>query len=283
MAFPQTRHSLIRRINDTASEQDWRQFLADYWEPVCSFAAKRGATSWHDAEDVASQTFEALLSNDLLRRWMDQPTAKLRTLLCRVTINVLSNRARVTRGRQRLLKELAQAGSSAGVINIGPAHEVSTEDADVFYGAWVTQVVQRTVDNLMLELHRQGKGDYFRVLYSRVCEAMTARQVGESLGLKLTSVENYFKAAKKRLSTELETSVRDHVDRYSDEADSEEEFRLEWSRLSEHLSRIGGLELAVKRAHEEGKLYNNSNRRSDAFLTTTKRLETRSETSPMEE
>ena len=52
MAFPETRQTLIQRLATTSSQDDWRQFLNDYWGPVCRFAALRASLSPADAEDV---------------------------------------------------------------------------------------------------------------------------------------------------------------------------------------------------------------------------------------
>src|SRR5262245_3212426 len=98
MSFPQTRHTLIQRIVTRGDDQDWQAFLADYWGPVCRFAMRRGGLALADAEDVAAATFEALVANRLLARWVSDRAAKLRTLLCAVVRNVLSNRARVQAG-----------------------------------------------------------------------------------------------------------------------------------------------------------------------------------------
>jgi hypothetical protein len=54
--------------------------------------ARWGRLQWDDAEDVSSATFQVILSVWLLERWLKQPTARLRTLLCSVVRNVLSNR-----------------------------------------------------------------------------------------------------------------------------------------------------------------------------------------------
>ena len=105
MSFPATRHSLIQRLAVAGADEDWRQFLEDYWPPVCRFAARWGRLRFEDAEDVSSATFQVVIAGQLLQRWLQQPTAKLRTLLCSVVRNVLSNRARIDLGRQRLLRE----------------------------------------------------------------------------------------------------------------------------------------------------------------------------------
>src|SRR5579862_775528 len=105
MSFPQTQLTLIQRLAKGASQADWREFLDDYWEPVCRFSRGRSGLSREDSEDVATEVFEALYKNRLLERWSQMRSAKLRTLICSVIRNVLSNRLRVEAGRARLVRE----------------------------------------------------------------------------------------------------------------------------------------------------------------------------------
>ena len=53
MVFPQTRVTLIQRLASGGSEEDWGQFLSDYWGPVCRFSLRWGVGTVDDAEDVA--------------------------------------------------------------------------------------------------------------------------------------------------------------------------------------------------------------------------------------
>ena len=98
----------------------------------------------------------------------------------------------MNQGRERILRELAEMGAPEGVFR-----EESAESAqvDVFYAAWVADILEQAVQSLLEEYHRAGKGDYFRVLYSRICEEMTMPEIADSLSISLTAVENYFKAA----------------------------------------------------------------------------------------
>jgi RNA polymerase sigma factor (sigma-70 family) len=249
VSFPQTRLTLIRRLVDHGDDGDWRQFLADYWRPICGFAIRRGNMSIQDAEDVASKTFEALLTNNLLARWQDNRGARLRTLLCSVTRNVIANQARVESGRKRIREELAiRARGSEGVVVSGDSEPTAIE-ADMFYAAWVDELLKNCVESLLHHLHRSGKGDYFRVLYGRLCEKLSTIEIADLLQIKTTDVENYYKAAKKMLADELEQAVRSHVQRYSDESSVADEFRVEWGTLSQYLTRHGGLEQAVRDGH----------------------------------
>jgi RNA polymerase sigma factor (sigma-70 family) len=240
MSFPETRYSLIQRIAAGVDESAWREFLGDYWGPVCRFALRRGSLQPDDAEDVAGQTFLALVQNRLLARWVLRRSARLRTLLCTVVRHVLANRARVRAGRERLLRELP----------ITVEEEAPPEQVDAFYAAWAEELLQRAVDALLADYHREGRGDHFRVLYGRLCEGLTAAETAAALGLTVSQAENAYKHARARLAARLEELVRGHVRGYcGEEADGE--FVAEWAQLGEFLARHGGLEEAIRRAHAD--------------------------------
>ena len=249
MAFPATRHTLIHRLTLRAADSDWREFLNDYWGPICWFARRRGNLQADQAEDVASRVFEAIVKNRLLERWVDAPSAKLRTLICSVTINILANRARVDLGRRRLVRE---HGGMLDRYGEADAKEPTADSDDAFYAACADQIVQTAVDRLLAEYTAAGKGDYFRVLHGRICDEMTMPQIAEALQLKLTTVENYFRHARERLGEKLRDLVRQHVGRYSPPELAANEFALEWDRLGKWLAHCGGLEQTLRRVQAEG-------------------------------
>lgn len=269
MPFPETPKTLIQRLAATDSADDWRQFLADYWGPICRFAAARASLADADAEDIASQTFEVVLTNRLLARWIVERSAKLRTLLCSVVRNILSNRGRVQQGRARLLRERAEQG--AGVESI-EALDVSDAQVDEFYAAWAQDLLEQTVESLLQEYHAAGKGDYFRVLYGRICEEMSMPEIASAIGISVTAAENYFRAARKRLGERLEDEVHRQVARYCPARQIDEEFRLEWARLGEFLSKNGGLEQIVRRTCETQLGFDQKQRKAIGISTTLSRI-----------
>ena len=196
MSFPQTRLTLIQRLAAGGAEGDWEAFLNDYWGPVCRFALRFGAGNRDEAEDVASQTFEVLWENRLLVRWVAHRSAKLRTLLCGVVRRILANRGRVRANRQRLSQDMAQWLRS-------PA-QAPDDQGDVFYAAWVEDVVHQAVEALAADYYRSRKGDYVRVLYGRLCRSMTIAEVAEALNRKPSDVDNYYRHARARLAERLE-------------------------------------------------------------------------------
>jgi DNA-directed RNA polymerase specialized sigma24 family protein len=244
MAFPTTRHTLIQRLAVGGDAADWRAFHRDYWGAVCRFAQYAGHLSATDAEDVASQTFGAILQGRLLERWTESHTAKLRTLLCSVVRNILANQRRVEEGRinavQQHPDELHRYRDS------GPDRSGGS-DEDLFYAAWADDIVHRAVNALLDEYNRTGRGDYFRVLYGRICEELPAAELANVLDLPTTSVDNYFRHARRRLSDLLHADVRDHVTRYVAPAEVNEESDREWHQLGEYLQLQGGLEAAIRR------------------------------------
>jgi RNA polymerase sigma factor (sigma-70 family) len=264
MAFPQTRITLIQRLASGGSEEDWGQFLTDYWGPVCRFSLRWGVGTVDDAEDVASQTFEVLLEKRLLVRWVSHRAAKLRTLLCEVVRNILANRHRVQAGRARLSRDVAD--------HLEESARERGDQVDAFYAAWVEDLIQQAIEALATEYYRKNQGDYVRVLYSRLCEQLTIAKVADALGIKPANVDYYFRHARDRLSTRLEEMVRSQVRRYCPAEETEQEFADEWQRLGEYLTQHGGLELAIRRTFELSEATQLKNRRQTVLTKAAKQL-----------
>ncbi|NUQ64405.1 MAG: sigma-70 family RNA polymerase sigma factor [Pirellulales bacterium] len=267
MAFPPTRLTLICRIAAGGSEQDWQQFLEDYWGPICRFVVWQAGLSWHDAEDVAAATFEILYRKQLLARWHARRSAKLRTLLCNVVRNILGNDLRIEKLRKDALKRLIEEGGADDLLGSGGL-EVPADQADIFYAAWVEDLLLSCVESLRRELHGRGDGDSFRVLYGRVCEELTNAEIADLLELPPVTVENHYRTARERLQHQMKAFVRRHVRRYCDPKEAEDEFPVEWGRLGEYLLKEGGLEAAVRKSHRRSPSATADLRRSDSFITT---------------
>jgi len=249
MAFPQTRLTLIERLAGGGGGDDWREFLRDYWGPVCRFARQRGSLTCEDAEDVASETLEAIVKNNLLARWSANRSAKLRTLICTVVRNILSNRARIATGRDRVVRD--HGGELDRYLDLSACapEDASLESADAFYGAWAEDLLSQAVEGLLVEYNQAGKGDYFRVLHGRICEEMPFSEIAAALKLTPAAAEAQYRQAKQRLSDRLRDLVRWQVGRYSSAADADAEFFVEWGRLGDHLREHGGLEAVVRRSY----------------------------------
>jgi RNA polymerase sigma factor (sigma-70 family) len=242
MSFPETRLTLIQRLAAGGTAEDWQGFLRDYWGPVCRFALRSGAGQLSDAEDVASQTFEVLWESRLLVRWIANHSARLRSVLCSIARKILANRHRVAAGRQRL--------AHSAVEQRAQPDAVEDEQSEVFYAAWVEDLLRQAVESVAAAYYREAKGDYVRVLYSRLCQRQSIAAMADALGITPSSVNNYFRHARQRLTDTLQALLRRQVERYSTPGESEQEFQAEWQTLGSYLTDHGGLEEAVRRAYE---------------------------------
>ncbi len=245
MNFPNTSLTLIQRLVDGGSEEDWAVFFEDYWGAVCRFSLRWGARDPADAEEISSQTFEVLWENRLLVRWLSNRLAKLRTLLCVVTRNILSQRNRVQSNRDRLFRKMLDELDRESLDR--------AEHVDAFYSAWVEDVLQRALESLAAECYRNGNGNRLRIFYGRVCRRLTIAKVAESLKMSTAAVDHHFRQARDRLAEILKNIVLAQVRRYArgeDKQDVDEEFAQEWARLGEYLREHGGLDEAVRGAFD---------------------------------
>lgn len=250
MAFPETRLTLIHRIAKGDDDAAWQRFLADYWRPICLFAKRIGNLSWEDAEDVASQTIDVLNRKELIGRWLATPQARFKTLLCSVIRNLVSNTVRSAHARARRTAEYAADWDAM------TTQEVNQDDINTFYAIWADELIRGVVEALMWQYHRDGRGDYFRVLYGRICDQLTSKDLAEQLGIKLTDAENYYRHAKQQLTAQIETALRREIEQYGLNSDLEEEFRLEWGQLAAYFEQRGGLEETIRLVAASGEMPN---------------------------
>jgi hypothetical protein len=149
-------------------------------------------------------------------------------------------------GRQRLLQDAASAGGIPEILPVSETSDPETEDLDSFYHAWVDELLSAAMRQVLAELQAEGRGDYFRSLYGRICEGLSAEEIGNALGLPPATIENQLRIAKGRLSRCLSNEVRRHVESYSTPETAQADFESEWSQLGLHLERFGGLEGAIR-------------------------------------
>ncbi len=270
MSFPETRLTLIQRIADGGSEADWRQFLSDYWNPACEFAVRRGQIGRDAAEDIVSSMFVVLIRNQLLKRWADNRSAKLRTLLCSVIRKVLANNRRSANNSPLLVEQEIALLVEQGVVHPETEPAPTNED-DIFYRAWVQDLLRETVASLESELGATGRDDDFRVLHGRICENMTFPQIADCLSLAVSRCENGFKYARKNFERLLRTRLHQHVSRYCQASDTESEFDREWQTLFLFLERSGGIEEAVRDVYAHTREMSHTSRSREVVISKLRR------------
>jgi DNA-directed RNA polymerase specialized sigma24 family protein len=256
MAFPQTRITLVQRLAVGGSEDDWQVFFRDYWGPIFRFCLRRGAANQDVAEEITSDVFQVLWEKGLLERWASNRSAKLRTLICSVTRKLLSQRFRANKPDSLPHEDIGDDG----------------QDDDVFYMAWAEDIVQSCIQDLATDYRRNGKGDYLRVFYGRVCEGLAIREVAAALNLPESSVDYHYRHVRDRLESRLKARVRQHVTQYCPEEEVESELLQEWQRLGEFLRGRGDLEKVLADAYSHVDPQDLAHRRDRSLTKTLTRV-----------
>ena len=68
---PETRHSLIQRLQDPGDNAAWEEFSSIY-RPIIVRIALRKQLQFEDAEDLAQQVLVSVLKN--ISKWKSDPT-----------------------------------------------------------------------------------------------------------------------------------------------------------------------------------------------------------------
>lgn len=97
-------------------------------------------------------------------------------------------------------------------------------------------------------------------------------EIADALSIPLTSVENYFKAARKQLAASLEARVRAHVSRYAPEATSQQDFDDEWRQLGEYLATHGGLDDVLRKSTAGHSIFSQQRRKTALISSTLSRI-----------
>lgn len=239
--FPQTRQTLIQRIVESREAPEWKTFLDDYWGPIVRFAARSGKLTNQDAEDIAAEAFKTLISADLLSRWLKDRRSKLSTLICAVVKNLISNRARVQSGREKIMEVLwpdLEAEMHGRQMSASEDH---------FYGAWADELLLTTLDQLRQDYLKQGRVDAFRVFYGKVHEGLSNPEIASCLNIKLTDVGNYYQRARQQFSDRLRAAIEANIRKYGYRESIAEEVELEWRALGDYLKSRGELETVFQK------------------------------------
>ena len=179
---------LAGQAGSTASQTALEKLCRSYWQPVCSFARRKG---WgeEDAKDLTQQFFASLLErNDF--RGLDPSRGKFRTFLLTSFTHFLANEydraSALKRGGGRALLSLEELppdepGLASPEISPGSLYDLR----------WAQTIVQMALKELTAEMRQAGKEAQFTALrrfLTAGAEAGDYALVAEKIGVESSSV-----------------------------------------------------------------------------------------------
>ena len=184
---PETRHSLIQRLQDGGDNAAWEEFASIY-RPVIVRIALRKQMQFDDAEDLAQQVLLLVLKN--INKWKSDPArARFRTWLQTVvrnaTMNALSRRPKdQASGGTDSLQQLHQRPDKSDSLSFDlewqretlrwVAHQVRGEfESTTWTAFWDTAIEQLPAQEVAEKIGRSVGAVY--IARSRVMQRIKQR------------------------------------------------------------------------------------------------------------
>ena len=170
---PETRHSLIQRLQDGGDDAAWEEFASIY-RPVIVRIALRKQMQFDDAEDLAQQVLLLVLKN--INKWKSDPArARFRTWLQTVvrnaTMNALSRRPKdQASGGTDSLQQLHQRPDKADSLSFDLEWQRETL-------RWVAQQVRGEFESTT-----------WTAFWDTAIEQLPAQEVAEKIGRSVGAV-----------------------------------------------------------------------------------------------
>ena len=170
---PETRHSLIQRLQDGGDNAAWEEFASIY-RPVIVRIALRKQMQFDDAEDLAQQVLLLVLKN--INKWKSDPArARFRTWLQTVvrnaTMNALSRRPKdQASGGTDSLQQLHQRPDKADSLSFDLEWQRETL-------RWVAQQVRGEFESTT-----------WTAFWDTAIEQLPAQEVAEKIGRSVGAV-----------------------------------------------------------------------------------------------
>ena len=168
--IPDTKISLIMRLNQTNDSEAWSEFVAAY-QPVILWVARRQGLQQADAEDIAQQVL-ASIARALKQRPHNPDQAKFRTWLYRVTHNAILNLIRRQQKPDRAIGGDTVNEWLVGAIAPGEYRDEYDKEYERAVFRWAAERVRRefqpqTWDAFWLNM---VKGDTAEIVATKISE-----------------------------------------------------------------------------------------------------------------
>jgi RNA polymerase sigma-70 factor (ECF subfamily) len=170
---PETRHSLIQRLQDPGDDAAWEEFASIY-RPIIVRIALRKQLQLDDAEDLAQQVLMLVLKN--ISKWKKDPTrARFRTWLQTVVRNAMIN----------ALSRRPKDQASGGTTSLEQLHQ-SPDKADSLWFdlEWERQTLRWVAQQVRSEFEPST----WTAFWDTAIEEWSAQEVAERIGKSVGAV-----------------------------------------------------------------------------------------------
>lgn len=170
---PETRHSLIQRLQDGGDNAAWEEFASIY-RPIIVRIALRKQLQLDDAEDLAQQVLMLVLKN--ISKWKKDPTrARFRTWLQTVVRNAMIN----------ALSRRPKDQASGGTTSLEQLHQ-SPDKADSLWFdlEWERQTLRWVAQQVRSEF----ESSTWTAFWDTAIEEWSAQEVAERIGKSVGAV-----------------------------------------------------------------------------------------------
>ena len=188
---PETRESLIVRLNDQNDSEAWEEFVGIYRPVIFRLAVARGLQH-SDADDLAQQVLVSVAAK--IPEWQtDTARARFRTWLSRVVRNAAIN------ALTRRTNDRGRGGTSALIlINGKPADACA--DAEVLEMEWRREAFRRAADEVRDEFQQATWEAFWLTAVEGVSASDAAMRTKKSVGTVYV--------ARSRVMTRLQEKLR---------------------------------------------------------------------------
>ncbi len=177
-----TRLSLLERLRDLNDQGSWQEFFDIYWKLIYCAAIKGGLTD-ADAEDVVQETVIGIARN--MENFRYQPeVCSFKGWLMHVTRSRIIDHLRKARSPKRSFLPLP----SDTKIDQSEGMALEANDGKQFEDLWDEEWRKNLFDAAMERVKRKVAPEHYQIFYLHSIKGMSAREVGELLGVSLPKV-----------------------------------------------------------------------------------------------
>lgn len=170
---PETRHSLIQRLQDGGDNAAWEEFASIY-RPIIVRIALRKQLQLDDAEDLAQQVLMLVLKN--ISKWKKDPTrARFRTWLQTVVRNAMIN----------ALSRRPKDQASGGTTSLEQLHQSPDKSDSLWFDLeWERQTLRWVAQQVRSEF----ESSTWTAFWDTAIEEWSAQEVAERIGKSVGAV-----------------------------------------------------------------------------------------------